>query len=643
MHYPAFSLHHIRQCRTVELWLKNHVISSIKSPFFILSTMYLFDILFFYLTLLAYSRQTKERPDLMKFRDWETGGYDRAVATGFYRSGINPLAAVLLASRGVTEINEAREMLGESPPVFHDPLLMAGMCDAVSRINAGIAGGERIAVYGDYDVDGMTSSAMLTDWLRSKGADTEVYIPGRFDEGYGLNGAALDLLKSNGVDLVITVDCGITAIEEAIHAKEIGLGLVITDHHECRDELPDADAVIDPKRPDCAYPFKSLAGVGVVYKLICALEPQTAPEAILRRYGDLVAVGTVADVTPVGGENRGFIRQGLAVLNDGPRSGLRCLIREANPEQGRVTAATISFMLAPRLNAAGRMGSPGMSVDLLLSEDESEARKLATELCRLNTVRRNLENEIYEQAVAMLPPAGLTGPDGPIVLARRGWHQGVTGIVAAKIAERYLVPAIMISIDENRTGRGSCRSYGGFSIYSALKSCEDILETFGGHDMAAGVTVTEDKIDELRRRVSARYHDNIETAQSSGLAMDFEVEKPELLEVQNIRELDKLEPYGAGFPAPRLCIRNAYITSVTSIGAGKHTRLRIDKAGKSFDCIYFSTPSGEIGVSEGMMADVAFEPQVNEFRGRTTAQLSLLDIRESGSIEVENGKWKVES
>ena len=563
----------------------------------------------------------------MKYRDWEKGGYDRAVATIFYRSGINPLAAVFLASRGVTDIEEAREILGESAPVIHDPMLMADMGKAVSRINAAITGGERIAVYGDYDVDGMTSSVILADWLRLKGADTEVYIPGRFDEGYGLNSAALDLLKSHGVDLVVTVDCGVTAIEEARHARELGLGLVITDHHECREELPEADAVVDPKRSDCKYPFKALAGVGVVYKLICALEPQTGPEAVLLRYGDLVAVGTVADVMPVGGENRGLIRQGLAVLNYNPRPGLRSLINEANPEHGMITANAISFTIAPRLNAAGRMGRPDMSVDLLLSEGDTEAKKLAVELCRLNTERRNLENEIFEQAVTMMPPSV---PGGPIVLARRGWHQGVTGIVAAKIAERYLAPAIIISIDENRTGRGSCRSYGAFSIYSALKSCEDILGNFGGHDMAAGVTVAEDKIGELRRRIDLYYRDNTTAAPGPGLVMDFEVDKPDLLAVENIRELDKLEPYGAGFPPPRLCITEAHITSVASIGAGKHTRLRIGKAGRDFDCIYFSMLAGDLGVREGMLADVAFEPQINEFRGRATVQLNLLDIKESG-------------
>ena len=543
-----------------------------------------------------------------------------------YRKGVNPLAAVFLASRNVTDIESAREVLGESPAKLCDPFLMADMDKAVLCINAAILSGERIAVYGDYDVDGMTSSALLALWLHSKGADYEIYIPGRLDEGYGINRTALDLLKAHGVGLVITVDCGITAIEEARYARELGLGLVITDHHECRENLPEADAVVDPKRFDCGYPYKGLAGVGVAFKLVCALEGGFATEDMLQKYGDLVAVGTIADVMPVGGENRELIRRGLMILNTAPRPGFRSLMREVNPEHGRITATTVSFMIAPRLNAAGRMGQPDLAVNLLRTDNSSEAEKLTERVCLLNTERRSLELGIYEKAAAMVPDSG---PDGPILLSQRGWHQGVTGIVAAKMAERYLMPAIIISIDENGVGRGSCRSTGSFSIYDALKSCGDLLSNYGGHDMAAGVTVAEENIEELRRRITAHYNDKIQASTGPMLTVDFEVEKPELLSVENVEFLEYLEPFGAGFAAPCLCFRDALIISTYSIGAGKHTRLRIDKAGTGFDCIFFSVPSEDLGVSAGMLVDVAFEPQINDYRGRCSVQLHLYDIRMS--------------
>ena len=562
----------------------------------------------------------------MRFNNWEIGGFDREKAVEFCRDGVNPLVSVFLASRGVTEMEDVRAVLGDDPAPFHDPFLMADMDKAVSRIKEAVKIGERIAIYGDYDVDGMTSSVMLALWLQSKEADFEIYIPGRFDEGYGLNNAALDALKKRGVDLVVTVDCGITAVEEALHAESIGLDLVITDHHECKGALPEADAVVDPKRPDCDYPFRSLAGVGVAFKLICALEGDHLSDEIFKSYSEFVALGTIADVMPVVGENRELIRRGLEVLNSNPRPGLRSLLQKVGVEPGKVTAATIGFTLAPRLNAAGRMGQACLSVDLLFAECSDETERLATELCRLNSERRSLEQEIYDEATTMLPEAGL---DSPIVLARRGWYQGVTGIVAAKMAELHRLPAIIISIDDDGMGRGSCRSFGSFTIYDALSTCEDILDNYGGHEMAAGVTVAEENIDELQRRISKYYHDNIKDAPTSGLRLDFEVEKPELLTLKNIEALDHLEPFGNGNPSPCLCILGAVVSSAQSIGSGKHSRLKIEKSGKSLNCIFFSVPVEKLGVREGNLVDVAFEPQVNDFRGQSSVQLQLLDIRES--------------
>jgi len=562
----------------------------------------------------------------MRYKNWEIGGFDRDTAVEFCRNGISPLVSVLLASRGIADIKDALMMIGDDPIPFYDPFLMKDMDKAVSRIKKALEAREHIAIYGDYDADGMTASVLLSLWLRSKGAHFEIYIPGRFDEGYGLNKAALDTLKSRGVELVVTVDCGITAIEEARHAEAIGLDLVITDHHECRGVLPEAYAIIDPKRPDCSYPNKSLAGVGVAFKLVCALEGDYLSDEIYRLYSEFVAIGTVADVMPVVGENRELIKRGLDILNSDPRPGLQRLLQEVSSDSGKVTAATIGFTLAPRLNAAGRMGQTELSVDLLLTEDPNEAEKLAHELCRLNEKRRSLEQEIFEEATAMLDEPE---PDEPIVLARHGWYQGVTGIIAAKMAERYRLPVIIISIDENGMGRGSCRSFGSFSIYDALCTCEDILDNFGGHEKAAGVTLAEENIEELRRRISKYYQDNIDSVPGIGLELDFEVEKPELLTLQNIEALHSLEPFGSGNPPPSLFLSGAEVSSTFSIGSGRHSRLVLEKNGKSLDCIFFSMPTGDLGVREGDLVDIAFEPQVNEFRGRSSVQLQLFDIKVS--------------
>ena len=572
----------------------------------------------------------------MRYSTWDVAGFDRDKAVEFYNHDVNPLVSVFLASRAKSfpDLKAVQEVTGVAPIKINDPFLMADMEKAVHRIKGAVENGERIAVYGDYDVDGMTASAVFALWLRSKAADFEIYIPGRFDEGYGLNTKALDTLKANGVELVVTVDCGITAIEEARYAKEIGLELVITDHHECRDVLPEAYAVIDPKRSDCNYPCKTLAGVGIAFKLVNALEGDYLSEEIFRKYSEFVAVGTVADVMPVDEENRELIRQGLSILNTSPSPGLRCLINDVNVEPGKVTASTIGFLLAPRLNAAGRMGQSDLSVRLLLTESFEESEKLSAELCNLNSERRRLEQGIYDEAVSMLSE---TAPDSPIVLASSGWHQGVAGIVASKIAERYQLPAVIISIDEDGSGHGSCRSYGSFGIYSALCSCEDILVDYGGHDKAAGITVMEENIDLLRQRIT-EYYNNFYSGRADGipgtvLELDFEVEKPELLTIENIQELERLEPFGHNFPSPRISIYDAEVLSVLSIGAGKHSKIKLRKSGKVLECIFFSVPSGDLGVREGMAADIAFEPQINEFRGRSSVQLQLFDIRASNTAE----------
>jgi len=561
----------------------------------------------------------------MKYSNWNIGEFDRDTAVKFCRDGVNPLVSVLLVARGVTDIETVQSMVGDEHSFLHDPYLMADMDKAVSRIKSAVETGERIAVFGDYDVDGMTSTVVLVLWLQSQNASYDYYIPSRSEnDGYGLNSSALDKMKADGITLVVTVDCGITALEEAQHAKSLGLDLIITDHHECRSTLPDAVAVINPKRSDCDYPDKSLAGVGVAFKLVCALEGDYASDSVFNKFGEFAAIGTVADVMPVSGENRTIIRRGIKIIRENPSPGLRCLLKEVGVEPSKVTSTTIGYTLAPRLNAAGRMGNPNLSVKLLLAESDRDALDFATELCRLNTERRDLELGIYEQAITMAADAE---SDAPIVISDYDWHQGVTGIVASKMADHYRVPVIILSIDEHGIARGSCRSANNFDLYTSVRLCEDILIDYGGHAKAAGITIKNENIDEFRTRITANYRSSVSADIVQGLSVDFEVEKPELLTIKNIEALDCLEPFGNDNPSPCLCMKAAELLSAQSIGGGKHSRMKIKKSGTVLDCIFFSVPKESLGISKGMPVDVAFEPQINEFRGQISVQLQLCDIR----------------
>ncbi|MDR2599495.1 MAG: single-stranded-DNA-specific exonuclease RecJ [Oscillospiraceae bacterium] len=572
----------------------------------------------------------------MKYENWNIIGFDRANAVNFLQNGINPLVSVFLSSRGITELKEAQAFINKDSAVFYDPFLMADMDKAVKAIKKAVKDKERFAIYGDYDVDGMTASVVLAKWLESQNAEYKIYIPERAGDGYGLNKAAIETLSEQNYKFIITVDCGITAKDEALYASELGMKLIITDHHECRDELPIAEAVINPKRPDCAYPYKSLAGVGVAFKLVCALENDYLSAGIFDKYIEYVAVGTVADVMPLTGENRDLVRLGLEKINTNPEPCFRSILLDINSEIKEVTTTTIGYTIAPRLNAAGRMGEPMISVNLMLTDDENEAKALSAKLNELNTKRRELETEIYDSAIKML---GDDIPDTPIILSSTKWDQGVTGIVAAKIAERFQLPTIVISIDEDGIGRGSCRSFGSFLLYDALCTCEDLFDNFGGHEKAAGITIPEKNIDKLQKSLSAFYQEKKDEISKYSLEIDFEIEKPnELLLIKNIEELKSLEPFGRGNPTLKACMLNVKLVSLLSIGNGKHSKLKVekmvfDKDGNKepfiMECIFFTVTNDELGVKVGDYIDVVFEPQKNEFRGLCNLQLQLLDLRRS--------------
>ena len=557
----------------------------------------------------------------MKYSNWKVPSGPPTIPRDLLRAGCTPLLAAILALRGMGRLDEAETFLLGGSETLHDPLLLEDILPAIRRMTRAIATGEHVAVYGDYDVDGITSACLMSDYLRYRGLEAELYIPDRLDEGYGLNVSAIDKLHEMGVSLIITVDCGVTSIEETEHANALGIDMIITDHHECREELPDAIAVVDPKRPLCPYPGTALAGVGVAFKLVCALEGDT--ERMLDRYSDLLAVGTVADVMPVTGENRYMIRSGLEKLSSCSCSpGLAALMRETGSADKRPTASTISYALAPRINAAGRLGDTRTAVELLQTRDRRRAELLAQELCEINRRRQELEFAIWQDAQAMLDRQK---PTKPLVLAAEGWHPGVIGIVASKLTDTFSLPSVMICLDGDR-GKGSCRSVGDFNLYEALTACRDCLEGFGGHAMAAGLTIRADRVDEFRERLGEYYMAH-PSDYVPALEAEIRITDPRLLTMDCVESLDSLEPCGSGNPRPLLYMENARLDAATAIGGGKHTRLRLSHLGAYYDAVFFSRSLNDLGCVQGDSVDLIFSPQINDFRGRRNVQLVLNDIR----------------
>ena len=436
----------------------------------------------------------------MKYQHWNMRAPAPRARRALEEAGLSSLCAAILSARGVDGPDQAALFLSSGPERFQDPFLLKDMDKAVARIRAAIDSRELICVYGDYDVDGITSTCLLTEALAGQGGRVTSYIPDRTEEGYGLNPGAIRRLAADGVRLIVTVDCGITAAPEVEFARSLGVDVVITDHHHCKDKLPAAEAVVDPRRDDCSYPFPELAGVGVALKTAQALVPPQEREQVFLRFGELAAIGTVADVMKLTDENRSLVRMGLDQLAHTSRPGLRALLREAGLDPGAVpTAVTIGYGLAPRINAAGRMEQAMVALELLRTRDEERGEALASTLCRLNRERQTIELDIYEQCVSLLE-SHLQPAAPAIVLAGEGWHQGVVGIVASRLAEKYACPAFMICLDHGQ-GKGSCRSFGGFNLFGALEQCAGLLEGYGGHEMAAGFTILEENIPAFREAV----------------------------------------------------------------------------------------------------------------------------------------------
>ncbi|USF27496.1 hypothetical protein N510_002443 [Firmicutes bacterium ASF500] len=559
----------------------------------------------------------------MKYKQWQVASPCPEGQLALERAGYPPLLAGLLAARGVSGLEEARRLLTPESEVIPDPMLLRDMDRAAARVKLALERGERIAVYGDYDVDGITSTCLLTQFLTARGGDVVPYIPSRLGEGYGLNQEALHILSGRGVSLIITVDCGITAVEETVLARSMGIDVVITDHHACKEELPPAAAVVDPHRPDCPYPFKGLAGVGVALMLALAVAEQPERRAVFYEFCDLAAVGTVADVMPMTGANRPIVSLGLKRLDPPRRLGFSSLIRCAGLEDKPVNSVSVGYTLAPRINASGRMGRAEVAVELFLTKDPARADALAAELCELNRERQGIEGDIFQECVQHLEEAPQRDA---IVLAGDQWHQGVVGIVASRLAEKYACPCFMICLDHGM-GKGSCRSWGEINLFALLSSCEGLLENFGGHALAAGFTVREENIpalaQALRRAVAERCGGQ---ELPSVLDVDLAVD-PKHLTVEAVEALDLLEPCGTGNPRPVFLLRGAQVHTMSQVGRGRHLKLRLESRGVSLDAIFFSSQGEELGLYPGCRADAVFYPQINDFRGTRSVQLQIVDLR----------------
>lgn len=544
------------------------------------------------------------------------------------------LAVQVLLNRGLHELDEARGFLLAGPADVHDPSLLAGMEQAVDRLAKAIDAGEHVRVYGDYDADGVTSTALLLMFLRGLGAHVDFYIPSRLDEGYGLNAAALKEARTQGVDLVVSVDCGITSLDEAREAAAIGLDLVITDHHEPLDELPGALAVVNPKRSDCAYPFKGLAGVGVAYKLASALA---------RRYGrsepgeylDLVTLGTVADVVPLQGENRALVKAGLPLIRQGTRLGLKALLDQAGLSGKPITADSVAFGLAPRINAIGRLGDAAEALALLVSTDWADACGRAARLDAENRSRQSMEAAIIEQAKRYLAehPEEAEGP--AIVLASPDWHVGVVGIVATRLVELYERPVVLLVLQPDGEARGSARSIRGVNLFAALKACSETTSRFGGHALAAGLSVPPGGLDRFKGAFAAvvdRMSEGVDLR--SRVDVDAEIALG-AADQRLAQALQRFAPFGAGNPPPLLTARGVEVVEARLVGQeSKHLRLRVKQDGKTMEGIAFNLgPALEV-TRQGPI-DLLFTPQVNEWNGRERLELLVRDLRAAGQGETE--------
>ncbi len=551
--------------------------------------------------------------------------------------GILPVICQILMSRNIIDVAAAKKYLSPSLNDLHNPFLMKDMGKAVYRVIQAIHKKEKVIIFGDYDADGITSVAVLIRFLRKLLPDIDYYIPDRIEEGYGLNHDAIDNLKQRGIELIITVDCGVSDLEDVKYASSLGIDTIILDHHEMPEEIPPAVAVINPHRHDCPFPFKDLAGVGIAFNFIICLRGKLREAGYwskggypnLREYLDLVALGTIGDISPLIDENRIFTKIGLDLITEEKRVGLKALKEICGIETQVIDSNRASFCLIPRINAAGRVGSPNVAVKLLLTDDLEEARELARLLEGYNRKRQFLEksilNEILDEIASTMDPLSKSA----LVFASTNWHPGVIGIVAARLVDRFYRPAILISLRDG-IGKGSGRSIMDFNIYQGLKKCDSLLLSYGGHQYAAGISIREECIEEFRRLLEAVIKEDIQPVNMiSQTAIDAQCY---LRDVNHdlLQQMMMLAPFGSRNPEPVLCVRNVNVTASNIVG-NNHLRLRLNGDGVTCNGIWFSKGHFATHLTSGTMSDIAFTPQFNNWNGINEIQLKMRDMSVSAN------------
>lgn len=561
----------------------------------------------------------------MILRKWEVRPLDKERAAAFAQTyGVPFFLAMLMNIRGLDDAAHLREFLGEGEPLS-DPFLLKDMDKAAARITRAVDNMEKIAVYGDYDADGVTSTAMLYSYLETRGADVIFYIPQREGEGYGMNIGAVEYLKEQGVSLIVTVDNGISSVQEVARANELGIDVVVTDHHRPQEILPDAVAVVDAYRPDDTSPYKHFSGVGIAFKLLMALEDGAGDvEDLLEAYSDLAAIGTIGDIVPLTGENRTLIRAGLERLSQSDRPGVQALLENAGIAGKALTSTNVAFTLVPRINATGRMGAPERAVRLLISGYEEEAKVLSEEICADNEERRRVEAEIAEAAFADIEAKGYM-KDRVVVVDGENWHHGVIGIVASRVTERCGKPCMIISRGETEA-KGSGRSIEGFSLFEAICACGDLLIKFGGHPMAAGITLKPENIEAFRKRINQYAAEHFPQMPTQTVTLDCKL-NPSALSVSMAQSLTQLEPFGNGNPQPVFGLFNMELSNVTPVGGGGHLRLTLEKNGAVITAMRFNTKPEELPYHIGDKIDLAVQLEAREFRGQPSLTVIVRDMK----------------
>ena len=570
-------------------------------------------------------------------------------------AGLSPLFAKLLILRGYQTVDQVRAFFTQSDNALYDPFLLSDIEPAVDRILRAVEQNETIAIFGDYDVDGVTSTTLLYHYLTGKGATVRYYLPNRFGDGYGISCSAIDRIAADGATLIITVDNGITAVDEVAYANSLGIDTVVTDHHTCQDVLPDAFAVVNPHKAGDVYPFKDLAGVGVIFKVVSACELTLARregkeeiQDVIRRiskdYLDLVAMGTIADHMSLFDENRLLVSYGLERLRDTQNLGVRALMDAASGDRPKkINSDYVNFQLAPRINAAGRIENASVAVELFLSEDEDKAKRLAERLCELNRQRLAEENRIVDQSYKRIDKLAPDDREYVIVAEDDSWHRGVLGIVASNVTEHYGLSSILISFDgasrgfpaPDDIGIGSCRSAGGVNLAEALDACKDLLVKHGGHEQAAGLSIRRADVPAFRRAINDYVRDrSLESGNTCAVEYDCEASTEDLT-LRLAQELSTMEPFGLGNAEPLFLLSDMTLLGLSPVGDGKHTRFVFQKDGIQWKGIKFKTPPSRFAVSPFDEVDVLFHLSINEYRGTTSLQLMVEEIRPAARLQNE--------